>query len=57
MKELEYSRFLRFIRHSEGTSREDYLRLEKQIFKGMFVGKIFDDAKQCWKKGLKNFLF
>ena len=28
IKELGYSGFLRFIRHSEGISKEDYLKLE-----------------------------
>jgi len=48
-KELGYSGFLRFIRHSEGISKEDYLNVEKEIFKDMSVDKIFDNAKEYWK--------
>ena len=37
IKELGYSGFLRFIRHSEGISKEDYLKLEEEIlFKSSF---------------------
>lgn len=49
IKELGYSGFLRFIRHSEGMSREDYLKLEEEIFKDMSVDKIFNDAKEYWE--------
>ena len=49
IKELGYSGFLRFIRHSEGISKEDYLKLEKEIFKDMSVDKIFDNAKEYWE--------
>ena len=34
IKELGYSGFLRFIRHSEGISKEDYLKVEDEIFIG-----------------------
>ena len=33
IKELGYSGFLRFIRYSEGISKEDYLKLEKKFLK------------------------
>ena len=49
IKELGYSGFLRFIRDSEGISKEDYLKLEKEIFKDMSVDKIFDNAKEYWE--------
>lgn len=49
IKELGYSGFLRFIRHSEDASKEDYLKLEEQMFKGISVDKIFDDAKEYWE--------
>jgi hypothetical protein len=49
IKELEYSGFLRFIRYSEGISEEDYLKLEKEIFKDMSVDGIFDNAKEYWE--------
>lgn len=29
-------------------SKEDYLKLEKEIIKNMSVDKIFDDAKEYW---------
>ena len=49
IKELGYSGFLRFIRHSEGISKEDYLKLENEIFDGMSLDEIFDNAKEHWK--------
>lgn len=49
IKELGYSGFLRFIRHSEGISKEDYLELEKEIFKDMSIDEIFDNAKKYWE--------
>ncbi|HHY23032.1 MAG TPA: hypothetical protein GX527_02180 [Clostridiaceae bacterium] len=49
IKELGYSGFLRFIRHSEGISKEDYLKLEKEIFKDMSVDEIYDGAKEYWE--------
>ncbi len=48
IKELGYSGFLRFIRHSEGISKEDYLKLEDEIFDGMSLDEIFDNAKEHW---------
>ena len=50
IKELGYSGFLRFIRHSEGISKEDYLNIEKDIFKDMSADKIFDEAEEYWNK-------
>lgn len=48
IKELEYSGFLRFICHSEGISKEDYLKLEDEVFDDMSVDEIFDNAKEHW---------
>ena len=49
IKELGYSGFLRFIRHSEGISKEDYLKLEDEIFDDQSVDEIFDNAKEHWE--------
>ncbi|NMA48885.1 MAG: hypothetical protein GX947_03840 [Tissierellia bacterium] len=49
IKELGYSGFLRFIRHSEGISKEDYLKLEEEIFDDMSLDEIFDNAKKHWE--------
>ena len=49
IKELGYSGFLRFIRHSEGISKEDYLKLEDEIFDGMSLDEMFDNAKKHWE--------
>ena len=49
IKELGYSGFLRFIRHSEGISKEDYLKLEDEIFDDQSVDEIFDNAKKHWE--------
>lgn len=49
IKELGYSGFLRFICHSEGMSREDYLKLEDEIFDDMSLGEIYDNAKEHWE--------
>ena len=51
IKELGYSGFLRFIRHSEGISKEDYLKLEDEIFDDMSLDEIFDNAKKHWENG------
>ena len=48
IKELGYSGFLRFIRNSEGISKEDYLKLEDEIFDGMSLDEIYDNAKEHW---------
>lgn len=48
IKELGYSGFLRFIRHSEGISKEDYLKLEDEIFQDMSLDEIFDNARKDW---------
>jgi len=50
IKELGYSGFLRFIRQSEGISKENYLKLEDELFKDMSVDDIFDNAKEHWEK-------
>ena len=49
LKELGYSGFLRFIRHSEGISKEDYLKLEDEIFDEMSLDEIYDNAKEHWE--------
>ena len=49
IKELGYSGFLRFIRHSEGISKEDYLKLEDEIFDDLSLDEIFDKAKKHWE--------
>ena len=48
IKELGYSGFLRFIRHSEGLSKEDYLKLENEMFSDMTLDEIYDNAKKHW---------
>lgn len=48
IKELGYSGFLRFIRQSEGISKEDYLRYEDKIFDDMSLDEIYDNAKEHW---------
>jgi len=37
------------IRHSEGISKEDYLKLEDEIFDNQSVDEIFDNAKEYWE--------
>ena len=49
IKELGYSGFLRFIRYAEGISKEDYLKLEDEIFEGMSLDEIYDNAKKYWE--------
>ncbi|MCC3865504.1 hypothetical protein K0040_14650 [Terrisporobacter petrolearius] len=49
IKELGYSGFLRFIRHSEGISKEDYLKLEDEIFDDMSLDEMFNNAKRHWE--------
>jgi len=49
IKELGYSGFLRFIRHSEGISKEDYLKLDDEVFNGMSVDEIYKNAKKHWE--------
>ncbi len=48
IKELGYSGFLRFIHHYEGISKEDYLKLEDEIFDGMSLDEIYNNAKEHW---------
>ena len=50
IKELGYSGFLRFIRHSGGLSKEDYLKLEDEIFDGMTLNEIYNNAKEHWER-------
>lgn len=49
IKELGYSGFLRFIRHSEVISKENYLKLEDEIFNGMSLDEIYENAKEHWE--------
>ncbi len=49
IKELGYSGFLRFIRHSDGISKEDYLKFEDEIFKDMSLDDIYESAKEHWE--------
>ncbi|NLX02124.1 MAG: hypothetical protein GXY40_06310, partial [Syntrophomonadaceae bacterium] len=42
IKELGYSGFLRFICYSEGINKEDYLKLEDELFKDMSLDEIYD---------------
>ena len=49
IKELGYSGFLRFIRHSEGISKEDYLKVEDEIFSGMSLDDLYENAKEHWE--------
>jgi len=53
IKELGYSGFLRFIRHSEGITKEDYLKLENEIFNDMSLDNIYDNAKEHWENKKK----
>ncbi|WP_312811590.1 hypothetical protein [Sedimentibacter sp.] len=48
IKELGYSGFLRFIRQSEGISKEDYLKIDDEIFDEMSLEEIYDNAKKHW---------
>ncbi len=48
IKEPGYSWFLRFIRHSERIGKEDYLKLEDEIFSDMSLDEIYDKAKEHW---------
>lgn len=49
IRELGYSGFLRFIRYSEGISKEDYLKLEDEIFDDLSLDEIFGNAKKHWE--------
>ncbi|WP_312700897.1 hypothetical protein [Sedimentibacter sp.] len=48
IKELGYSGFLRFIRQSEGISKEDYLKIDDEIFDEMSLEEIYNKAKKHW---------
>ena len=37
------------IRHSEGISKEDYLKLEDEIFDDLSLDEMFDNAKKHWE--------
>lgn len=48
IKELGYSGFLRFIRQTENTSKEDYLKISEEVFEKMSVDDIFEKAEGHW---------
>ena len=48
IKELGYSGFLRFIGQSEGISKEDYLKIDDEIFDEMSLEEIYNKAKKHW---------
>ncbi|HZJ83279.1 MAG TPA: hypothetical protein VFD57_05670 [Clostridia bacterium] len=50
IKELGYSGFLRFIRQTEGGSKDDYLKINEKIFEGMSINDIYEEAKEHWYK-------
>ena len=45
IKELGYSGFIRFIRQVENNGSEDYLTIQKEIYKGMNIDEIYKAAK------------
>ena len=45
----ENSNYLRLIRQTEGVSKEDYLKLEEDIFEDMSLEEIYDHAKEHWE--------
>lgn len=49
IKELGYSGFLRFIRQTENSSKEDYLKISEEIFEEMSVDDIYEEAQEHWK--------
>ena len=49
IKELGYSGFLRFIRQTESSSKEDYLKTSEEIFEEMSVDDIYEEAQEHWK--------
>lgn len=49
IKELGYSGFLRFIRHSENISKEDYVKLSDHVFEEMSLDDIYDEATIHWE--------
>ena len=50
IKELGYAGFLRFIRHYEGLSKKDYLKMENEVFSDMTLDEIYENAKEHWDK-------
>ena len=49
IKELGYSGFLRFIRQTENSSKEDYLKINEEIFEEMSVDDIYEEAQEHGK--------
>lgn len=49
IKELGYSGFLRFIRYSERINKEDYLKVEDEIFNGICLDDLYENAKEHWE--------
>lgn len=48
IRELGYSGFLRFIRQTDNSSKEDYLKIGEEIFEEMSVDDIFEKAEEHW---------
>jgi len=44
--------FLRFIRQIESSSKENYLSIDKEIFKDVYLDDIYEEAKTIGK--IKN---
>jgi len=53
IKELGYSGFLRYIRHIENNSNEDYLKIQSDIYSDMDVEMIYKTAKENWIKKIE----
>ncbi|VDN47984.1 conserved protein of unknown function [Petrocella atlantisensis] len=49
IKELGYSGFLRFIRHSENISNENYVKLGDHVLEEMSLDDIYDEATTHWE--------
>ncbi len=50
IKELGYAGFLRFIRQVENNSREDYLKIQNQLYENQSVDEIFREAEENWEE-------
>ncbi len=49
IKELGYSGFLRYIGKIDSRGRDDYLKIEQDIFKDMSIDDIYEKAKKHWE--------
>lgn len=54
IQELGYSGFLRFMKHTDTTGKEDYLFFEDQIFEQMSLEDIFNAAVNYWSQNYKK---